>query len=113
MSGFSPVLPTALAPGDSRDRTPRPGEAFERLLSLIRERAARVGIIGLGYVGLPLARAFTAKGYPVLGFDVDRTKVARLRQGKSYIGHISDATLREMAAGGFEATDQFERLSEA
>lgn len=54
----------------------------------ILDRRFRVGIIGLGYVGLPLARAFAAAGFPVLGFDTDPQKVERLRNGESYIGHI-------------------------
>jgi UDP-N-acetyl-D-glucosamine dehydrogenase len=82
------------------------------LLERIRNRSARVGIIGLGYVGLPLARAFASKGFPVLGFDIDSAKVARLQAGESYIGHISAATVREMRARHFEATDRFERLDE-
>ena len=61
------------------------------LLSKIESGTVRVGIIGLGYVGLPLARAFTDRGIAVLGFDVDPVKVAKLEQGQSYIGHISDA----------------------
>ena len=72
----------------------------------------KVGVIGLGYVGLPLARAFVEKGVPVLGFDVDPAKVARLREGRSYIGHIGSEVVREMAAKGFEATTDFGRLGE-
>jgi UDP-N-acetyl-D-mannosaminuronate dehydrogenase/intein/homing endonuclease len=69
-----------------------------------------VGVIGLGYVGLPLARAFSDKGFPVLGFDVDADKIARLRRGESYIGHIPTQTIRAMQAQGFRATDQFDLL---
>jgi UDP-N-acetyl-D-glucosamine dehydrogenase len=83
------------------------------LLSRIRDRSARVGIIGLGYVGLPLARAFALGGYPVLGFDVDPAKVDRLGRGQSYIGHIGDEVVREMAGRGFRATADFGRLGEA
>ena len=73
----------------------------------------RVGIIGLGYVGLPLARAFTTSGFAVLGFDTDYSKVARLSQGESYIGHIPAAVIAEMRQRRFEATDRFARLAEA
>jgi len=83
-----------------------------RLLSAIEARTARVGIIGLGYVGLPLARAFAEAGYPVLGFDTDPAKVGRLARGESYIGHIPDAVVGSMLGSGFEATDRFERLDE-
>ncbi len=82
------------------------------LLARIVARTARVGIVGLGYVGLPLAKAFAEGGFPVLGFDVDPTKVETLRRGESYIGHIPAAAVRALQAGGFEATAQFERLGE-
>jgi UDP-N-acetyl-D-glucosamine dehydrogenase len=83
-----------------------------RLLAAIGSRECRVGIIGLGYVGLPLARAFADAGYRVLGFDTDPSKVERLAKGQSYIGHISDQSVASMAANGFEATDRFDRLGE-
>jgi UDP-N-acetyl-D-glucosamine dehydrogenase len=83
-----------------------------QLLARMEARKFRVGIIGLGYVGLPLARAFAAKGFAVLGFDVDADKVAKLQDGRSYIGHISDEVIAHMREGGFEATDRFERLAE-
>jgi UDP-N-acetyl-D-glucosamine dehydrogenase len=83
-----------------------------RLRERIANKTARIGIIGLGYVGLPLARSFAAKQYPVLGFDIDASKVARLREGSSYIGHIPDETIAVMRRQGFEATDRFERLDE-
>jgi UDP-N-acetyl-D-glucosamine dehydrogenase len=82
------------------------------LLDKIQTRRALVGIIGLGYVGLPLARAFGAAGFPVLGFDVDATKVARLDRGESYIGHIAGATIQEMKSKGFQGTADFGRLNE-
>ncbi len=83
------------------------------LLGAIEAGTARVGIIGLGYVGLPLARAFATAGYPVLGFDTDPSKVEKLAAGESYIGHISAESVEAMKANGFEATDRFERLAEA
>jgi UDP-N-acetyl-D-glucosamine dehydrogenase len=82
------------------------------LLDKIERRRAVVGIIGLGYVGLPLAQAFTRAGYRVLGFDVDLGKVERLARGESYIGHISAAAVQAMREQGFEATDRFDRLDE-
>jgi UDP-N-acetyl-D-glucosamine dehydrogenase len=85
---------------------------FSPLLHKIQNKKCLVGIIGLGYVGLPLARAFTSKGFRVLGFDVDPAKVARLRRGESYIGHLSADMIREMRGQGFEATDDFGRLGE-
>lgn len=88
-------------------------DTFAQLDSRIATKTARVGIIGLGYVGLPLARAFAAAGYRVLGFDVDAAKVDKLTAGKSYINQIPDAAVAEMRTRGFEATDRFDRLGEA
>lgn len=83
-----------------------------RLRRAITERTARVGIIGLGYVGLPLARAFASAGFRVLGFDTDPAKVDALSTGRSYIGHIGPDVVRAMRGAGFEATSDFERLDE-
>ncbi len=82
------------------------------LLARIHDKAARVGVLGLGYVGLPLARAFTTSGFSVLGFDIDPAKVARLHRGESYLGTLSPRAVREMNDRGFEATDRFERLDD-
>jgi UDP-N-acetyl-D-glucosamine dehydrogenase len=82
------------------------------LLATIQNKQAHVGIIGLGYVGLPLARAFCASGFVVLGFDIDSAKIQKLQKGESYIGHIPAPVISEMRRNGFEATDQFERLEE-
>jgi UDP-N-acetyl-D-glucosamine dehydrogenase len=84
----------------------------DSLLAEIDAKTVRVGIIGLGYVGLPLARAFSEHGIAVLGFDVDPLKVARLERRESYIGHISDAVIGRMRERGFEATVDFRRLDE-
>jgi UDP-N-acetyl-D-glucosamine dehydrogenase len=77
----------------------------EELLSRIELRTARVAVVGLGYVGLPLAESFAAAGYPVIGFDVDPEKVKKLRTGQSYIGHIPSSRIVELTTTGrFEAT---------
>src|SRR5438128_878010 len=75
----------------------------ERLLSSIGARTARVAIVGLGYVGLPLAESFALAGYPVIGFDVDSEKVKKLKTGRSYIGHISGQRVAELVG-----TERFE-----
>jgi UDP-N-acetyl-D-glucosamine dehydrogenase len=85
-------------------------DALSSLLKRIHNKTATVGIIGLGYVGLPLARAFAVAGMRVLGFDIDPGKVAKLNAGKSYIKQIPDATIQAMRSAGFEATDRFDRL---
>jgi UDP-N-acetyl-D-glucosamine dehydrogenase len=85
----------------------------ELLLSRIRMRTAKVGVVGLGYVGLPLAETFAWGGYTVLGFDVDAQKVDKLKQGKSYIGHISSERVTELVATGrFDATSDPSRFKE-
>jgi UDP-N-acetyl-D-glucosamine dehydrogenase len=86
--------------------------SYRALLTRIESAAVQVGIIGLGYVGLPLARAFSERRISVLGFDVDPAKVARIERGESYIGHIPDETIRQMRDNRFEATVDFQRLDE-
>jgi UDP-N-acetyl-D-glucosamine dehydrogenase len=84
------------------------------LLSRIEERTARVAIVGLGYVGLPLAETFAWGGYPVLGFDIDDAKVAKLNRGESYIGHICSERVGELIGSGrFEATSDPHRFQQA
>ena len=87
-------------------------KTLSSLLARIQNKTATVGIIGLGYVGLPLARAFAHAGFRVLGFDIDTAKVAKLNAGKSFIKQIPDETVAGMRAAGFEATDSFARLNE-
>ncbi len=83
----------------------------EQLRARIDLRTARVGIVGLGYVGLPLAETFAWGGYPVLGFDIDSDKVAMLKRGESYIGHIISERVGEMMASGrFDATTDAARF---
>ena len=64
--------------------------SIQSLLAKIEARSACIGIIGLGYVGLPLALAFAARGFKILGFDSDESKVVKLNRGESYIGHIAN-----------------------
>ncbi len=84
------------------------------LMSRIEARTARVAVLGLGYVGLPLAETFSWGGFPVLGFDIDPVKIDLLSQGKSYIGHICADRVAELRdAGRFEATTDPARLRAA
>src|SRR6185369_7852240 len=84
------------------------------LLKKILSREARVGIIGLGYVGLPLVLRFGDEGFSVLGFDVDPAKVTKLNKGESYIRHIAADRIEHHVQGKrFEATTDFARLAEA
>jgi len=79
----------------------------------IDDRTALVGIIGLGYVGLPLALTFAEQTYRVLGFDVDRAKIDALAQGRMYIQHLDAGRVaRARSTNRFDATDDFARLGE-
>jgi UDP-N-acetyl-D-glucosamine dehydrogenase len=86
-------------------------DTYGELRLRIESKSARVGIIGLGYVGLPLAQAFARAGYTVLGFDVDAAKVAKLNSGRSYIKQIPDERIAAMRAAGFRATERFDKLA--
>ena len=90
-----------------------PTDLLPELLAKIDARTTRVGVIGLGYVGLPLARAFAAAGFRVIGFDIDARKVEKLAAGLSYIRQIPHETIATMHGQGFEATTDFRRLGEA
>lgn len=82
-------------------------------LNRIADKSAVIGIVGLGYVGLPLMLRFAEVGYKVLGFDIDQSKVDALHAGKSYIEHISADSIASARAAGFEATTDFSRAPEA
>ena len=84
------------------------------LIAKIQAHEARVGIVGLGYVGLPLVLRFAEEHFPVLGFDVDPAKVLKLQAGESYIRHIPAKRLRVwIKEKRFEPTTDFQRLAEA
>lgn len=86
----------------------------KELLELITQRKARVGVIGLGYVGLPLLIEFSKAGFPVLGLDIDSSKVEQLEAGNSYIRHIPDDQVETWIAGNEAAgtTTDFSRASD-
>jgi UDP-N-acetyl-D-glucosamine dehydrogenase len=92
---------------------PTGGDLAAALLRRIESREARVGIIGLGYVGLPLSLAFADKRFPVLGFDIDPGKVEKLHRGESYLRHIPSESVASALKHRFEATSDFKRLAEA
>jgi UDP-N-acetyl-D-glucosamine dehydrogenase len=90
-----------------------PVNVREQLLRKIADRSAIVGVIGLGYVGLPLVRAFHDGGLAVVGFDIDRKKIDSLAKGVSYVRHLGENFVREMnASGRFTATDDFSQLGQ-
>jgi UDP-N-acetyl-D-glucosamine dehydrogenase len=87
------------------------GEHRDELVRRIQARTAQVGVIGLGYVGLPLALRFSESGFPVIGFDVDPAKAEALGRGESYIRHIGAERVAGAFAGGrIVATTDFDRL---
>ena len=88
-----------------------PSATAVALRQRIEDRTALVGIVGLGYVGLPLALTFAEGSYRVLGFDVDRAKVEALSRGENYIRHL-DSSRVPRSSERFSATDDFGRLSE-
>src|SRR6185436_14663036 len=93
--------------------SPEEASQKERLLAKIQAKEAKVGIIGLGYVGLPLGLTFIEKGFSVIGFDVDAAKVNALSRGESYIKHLDAGRVAEAVGGGrFAATTEFSRLDE-
>ncbi|MEQ1739428.1 MAG: nucleotide sugar dehydrogenase [Methyloglobulus sp.] len=83
------------------------------LIQKLDDKQAIIGIVGLGYVGLPLTIRYCEVGYKVIGFDIDPTKISLLGQGKSYIEHIPSDSIQRAVAQGFEATTDFTRVSEA
>ena len=83
------------------------------LVQKFQTRRATIGIVGLGYVGLPLMLRYCEVGYKVIGFDIDQSKVDALSQSKSYIEHISGAAIKDAVGKGFEATTDFSRAAEA
>jgi UDP-N-acetyl-D-glucosamine dehydrogenase len=87
-----------------------PGQPYDRLKNRIQQRQARIGIIGLGYVGLPLALLFSEQKFAVTGFDIDQRKVDTIAKGESYIFRISAEEIRKAKAQGFSATSEYARL---
>ncbi len=87
---------------------------YSELLNLVERKGARIGVIGLGYVGLPIVLRFCDVGYRVMGFDVDPAKVKALNAGRSYIKHIPSSLIDRLVKGkkpAFRATDDMSLLS--
>lgn len=76
----------------------------DALVKKLNEKTAVIGIVGLGYVGLPLSLRYAETGYKVIGFDVDQNKVDRLNRGQTYIEHIASEGIAKALEGGFAAT---------
>lgn len=88
-------------------------QALAQLIAKIESTEAKIGIVGLGYVGLPLALGYTGKGYQVVGLDVDRSKVDSINAGKSYIEHIPTEEVKtQVTANRLSATDDFQKAKD-
>ncbi|MGA9980707.1 MAG: nucleotide sugar dehydrogenase [Candidatus Sulfotelmatobacter sp.] len=85
--------------------------SVEHLKSKIQQRQARVGIIGLGYVGLPLALLYSEQKFQVTGFDIDQRKVDALAKGASYIYRITTEEIQAAKAHGFTATSDYAQIT--
>jgi UDP-N-acetyl-D-glucosamine dehydrogenase len=86
---------------------------FQSAIERFQDHSARVAILGLGYAGLPLALTFAERGFHTVGLDVDEEKIAKLRRGESYIGHIRSTRLTELLqSGNFEPTADFRSLAD-
>jgi len=93
-------------------RDEHPSAHLQQLTAKLRDRSAVVGIIGLGYVGLPLTLRYAEAGFRVLGIDIDAAKVDKLNRGESYIRHIAAEDIATAREAGFEATIDFTRAME-
>jgi len=85
---------------------------LDSFLQKTETRSLTTGIVGLGYVGLPLARLFTSQGFKVVGFDIDESKTRKIMRGESYIGHIPESEIQDMRSGDqLIATSNFSCVS--
>lgn len=110
MSPSSPSQRPASEPTLSTSLTGQAAELQARLLN----KSALIGVIGLGYVGLPLIDAFQQAGLRTIGFDIDQSKIDKLLAGRSYIKHLSSERISQwLAAGRFDATADASRMGEA
>ncbi|MGB9629232.1 MAG: nucleotide sugar dehydrogenase, partial [Thermodesulfobacteriota bacterium] len=91
----------------------KPIKISDQLIQKIIKKESLIGIIGLGYVGLPLVVRFGEEGFKILGFDVDSKKVAQLKKGESYLKAIPSSKISQFIRdGNFDVTDDFLRLDE-
>ncbi len=86
---------------------------LEQLKEKLSDHSAVIGIVGLGYVGLPLSLCFSGAGFKVIGFDNDPEKPRKLNRGESYIRHISDKNIKVAVTAGLEATSDFSRAADS
>ena len=87
------------------------GVAIDKLHRRVKNQESKIGIIGLGYVGLPLSIRFSQENFKVVGFDIDKEKVEILNSGNSYIKHIKEDDISAMSNNGFTASTDFSQIS--
>ena len=85
----------------------------ETLIKKLNNKSAIIGIVGLGYVGLPLSIRYAEAGYKVIGLDIDPKKAENIAQGKTYIKHIPDKAIQGATKSSFEVTTDFTKATEA
>jgi UDP-N-acetyl-D-glucosamine dehydrogenase len=99
---------------DSRPPAAAAGLDPAALVARLRDRRATIGIVGLGYVGIPLALTAARAGFRVLGVDIDAPRVAQINRGESFIKHIPEAAMKDaVGSGRFSATTEMAALKEA
>ena len=85
----------------------------ESIINSLKAKTSTIGIIGLGYVGLPLALTFVDSGYKVLGFDIDKNKVKFINSGRSYFQHINDERISNGVKNKLlRSSSNFKKISE-
>ncbi|MFG0256039.1 MAG: nucleotide sugar dehydrogenase, partial [Rhodopirellula sp. JB053] len=91
--------------------SPTQTSSADDFISKIQSKTATIGVVGLGYVGLPLALAYSGDGFPTVGFDIDENKTAALNSGESYIKHIAaEAISSAVDSGKLQSTTDFSRI---
>jgi UDP-N-acetyl-D-glucosamine dehydrogenase len=92
--------------------TPAATTTLSELKKKVETRQARIGIVGMGYVGLPLALLFSGEGFAVTGFDIEERKVSTLNAGGSYIVRILPNAIRQAQGSGFRATSNYSEIAQ-
>jgi len=82
------------------------------LIEKFTNKTATIGILGMGYVGLPLMLRYSGIGYKVVGFDIDQKKIEAVKSGKSYIEHINATDIKNAVDGGMDATTDFSKITD-
>src|SRR2546423_6683524 len=108
--------PTSAAPIKSKSKPPSAdasssaklvkGSPAAILMDRLNNKTATIGVVGLGYVGLPLAKAIFDAGYKVLGYDLDTHKIDKLKRGENYMFHLGDLVTPLSKSDRFQATDK-------